>query len=95
MSCAMARLERAEHGTVPGDISQLIDIYALGHPEYNPYFCTRLLKRGLIATIEGATDHRVYEATERGRAFVQMLCDTPLPQQRWVDPRTQVVVREE
>lgn len=29
-----------------------------------------------------------YEATERGCAFVDMLRVVPLPEQRWVDPRT-------
>jgi len=28
------------------------------------------------------------DITERGRAWVEMICDTPYPEQVWLDPRT-------
>ena len=33
------------------------------------------------------------QTTERGRAFVEMLLATPLPEHRWVDPRVPPVER--
>jgi hypothetical protein len=29
-----------------------------------------------------------YQATERGRAWVEMITETPLPDKGWIDPRT-------
>ncbi len=29
----------------------------------------------------------LYTTTERGAKFVEMLCETPLPVERWLDPR--------
>lgn len=42
-----------------------------------------LIARGLIRCGE-----RGLERTERGYAFLEMLCETPLPVHRWIDPRT-------
>ena len=28
-----------------------------------------------------------FTTTKRGRALVKMICDTPLPEQQWIDPR--------
>lgn len=45
-----------------------------------------LLSWGLI---EEALDTPTgFQPTERGAAFVEMLKLTPLPEQRWVDPRS-------
>jgi hypothetical protein len=44
-----------------------------------------MLRDGLIEPrrdVEG-----LYTTTERGAKFVEMLCDTPLPENRWLDPR--------
>jgi hypothetical protein len=32
-------------------------------------------------------DAGLYTTTERGAKFVEMLCETPLPENRWLDPR--------
>jgi hypothetical protein len=38
-----------------------------------------------------------YELTERGRAFIAMLCETPFPESKsvtvWVDPRNDEVIK--
>jgi hypothetical protein len=34
-----------------------------------------------------------YKVTTRGRAYMYMLLDTPLPEHGWVDPRTNRVVQ--
>jgi hypothetical protein len=31
----------------------------------------------------------MFDLTERGRKLLQMLCDTPLPEHAWTDPREQ------
>jgi len=33
-----------------------------------------------------------YQSTPRGKAFVEMLCNTPLPQLSFIDPRTKEVI---
>lgn len=33
-----------------------------------------------------------YVATPRGKAYVEMLCQTPFPEIAWIDPRTNRVV---
>jgi hypothetical protein len=34
-----------------------------------------------------ATGEDVFRTTERGRKLVEMLCQTPLPEHKWADPR--------
>jgi hypothetical protein len=36
-------------------------------------------------------DRPVYEATEKGKFYVKMLCETPFPEQRYVDPRKEII----
>lgn len=31
----------------------------------------------------------VYHVTERGKVWAEMICSTPLPVERWIDPRTE------
>lgn len=41
-----------------------------------------------MGLVEKSSDTRpLYRVTEKGGAWLQMLLDTPLPEQRWVDPR--------
>lgn len=49
--------------------------------------CNDLVECGLIERIEANPYGAVYQITERGKAFVEMLKRTPLPVNRWMDPR--------
>ena len=44
----------------------------------------RMLRADILAVEKGKL-----ECTERGRHWVAMLLNTPLPEKRWVDPRTE------
>lgn len=48
-----------------------------------------LLSEDLIKDREGVDPltRNGYETTDRGRAYIKMLCDTPLPVLEWRDPR--------
>jgi hypothetical protein len=35
----------------------------------------------------------VYRATDKGRAWLEMICCTPMPRNAWVDPRSNKEVR--
>jgi hypothetical protein len=37
--------------------------------------------------VHDATKASHYEVTDKGAAWIEMLLRTPLPEQRWVDPR--------
>lgn len=43
-----------------------------------------LLAQGLVEL-----DNGTYKITQKGVAWIAMLCATPMPEQRWLDPRTQ------
>jgi hypothetical protein len=51
----------------------------------------RFMKEGLIyaGSESGAP---VFHIQQRGRAFIEMVCCTPLPEMAWVDNRTHEVV---
>ena len=40
-------------------------------------------EQGLIERCGG-----YWVTTQRGRLWVKMICSTPMPEQKWVDPRT-------
>lgn len=46
-----------------------------------------LINAGLLVENIDSSKRR-YDPTEKLQAFVHMLCATPLPEHRWVDPRT-------
>lgn len=46
----------------------------------------RLEGEGLIKVKPSPTDVS-WELTDKGRFFVRMLCETPLPKMEWCDPR--------
>lgn len=48
-----------------------------------------LVDAGLLS-IDGVT----YFATSKGQAYVKMICETPMPEQKLVDPRTNRVIDE-
>jgi len=74
----------------PGLWRQLIDIHTLPNPEINKSCVYSLVEAGLVyfwnSPVPGE-DGR-YQLTERGRYIMKMLCEVPLPIQKWIDPRT-------
>lgn len=34
----------------------------------------------------------IYSGTEKGRAWVDLMCKTPFPIEMWVDPRTEEII---
>lgn len=63
----------------------VVDRFAYDHaPIYGPTMA-RMISDGLIKKRDD--DDRLYVTTERGEKFVEMLCETPLPENRWLDPR--------
>lgn len=60
-----------------------------GEPSQAAAECvSNMVQDGLVIVLKGAHDPWPCQITERGKALVQMLCDTPFPEQRWFDPRT-------
>ena len=49
----------------------------------------KFLENGLI---ECAITKGAYNTTARGKAYIQMLCTTPYPEQCWVNPLTKAVI---
>ena len=48
---------------------------------------TNLVDGGLLQLSDDPERENGYETTDKGRMYVNMLCDTPWPEQRLVDPR--------
>ena len=44
-----------------------------------------LVSNGLLDVV--SADMHQYQATDRGRALIEMWCATPIPEMRFVDPR--------
>lgn len=64
----------------PGLIMQLMAIGGLVNPELNDHFVKDLLNGMLIkGKVQGG-----YEITERGEAYINILCDTQFPVQAWI-----------
>lgn len=51
----------------------------------------QLVEAGILKRVE---QEPYYVATERGKAFLEMLCSTPFPVQQWIDPRTREACSE-
>jgi hypothetical protein len=47
-----------------------------------------MLADGIIYCPEPLGAEPIYQATEKGQAWLAMMCSTPMPEQRWADPRT-------
>lgn len=70
------------------------------HPQItNPVHLQAVHDWCLVGALEeeddDADDTGRYSITSRGRALVTMICNTPLPEARFVDPRTLTVVGDE
>ena len=46
------------------------------------------LEEGIIEPVGAYSSEPVYRATDKGQAWLTMVCGTPMPEQRWVDPRS-------
>lgn len=79
----------------PLKIVMMLHYYAIAAPyaEYDPahresqavaHFRDELIRDGLIEADPASPSG--YTATERGRVWVDMICDTPLPIQKWSPP---------
>lgn len=52
----------------------------------------RFMNEGLLKKRLGSDFGLRLEPTERGRAWVRMICSTPMPVMKWVNPATGEVV---
>lgn len=84
----------------PVEIETFLQIYYRGKPQFsnaNPAKQKAVLKlchHDLVISYDVGQTHQI---TEKGRAFLYMLLNTPTPkrQQRWIDPRTEEVLIDE
>jgi len=49
-----------------------------------------MLADGIIEPWDFFSREPIYRATDKGRAWLDMILATPMPEQKWVDPRTEV-----
>ena len=77
----------------PNDIEVLIHYYGtrIVHPRLHApavrEATDNFLAAGLIEGDPDSTDRDVYRTTSGGDKLIKMLCATPWPEKRWVDPR--------
>lgn len=77
----------------PSDIEVLLHFYTCPEPhprEDAPAVRDAIngfLTAGLLIRRPSSRPCDVYEVTDGGRMLVEMLCATPFPERRWVDPR--------
>lgn len=75
--------------------------WVLGNAPIRDEVIGRLTLSGMLVHVsdlepdgfEVARPNKRYYATKKLHSFVEMLCNTPLPVQQWVDPRDNSVVR--
>lgn len=75
----------------PNDIEVMIHYYGSRsvHPRIDAPAVREVTTRFLAAGLIEHTDQQdVYRATEGGTLWIEMLCATPYPEHRWIDPRT-------
>lgn len=81
----------------PLQISMVLHAYAIAEPMPLPSTEHReqlaeLETLGLVTMRDKSAPRGVWQCTEFGNAWVEMLMRTPLPERRFVDPRTGGVV---
>lgn len=67
----------------------VLQAYAMAEPDLNESVTAELVRDGMIE--KGYGDR--WTATAKGQAYVRLLSEVPLPEQKWVDPRTAAVTR--
>lgn len=82
----------------PLHIHLLLHYYALAEPP-NQRYCNRDAEKDYTDSLVGCgliefdvASPAGYTTTERGMAYVRMICNTPLPVSKWIDPRTKEIV---
>ena len=75
----------------PNDIEILLFCHCMAgvHPRRNAMAVRETLQSFLNSKLiePSKLEGQEYTTTERGKKLVKMLCETPYPEQRWVDPR--------
>ncbi len=74
----------------PNDIDVLLHYHCMAtpHPRVHAPAVEETIRSFCGAQIfKISKEKKGYELTSRGEALVKMLCDTPFPKQRWIDPR--------
>ena len=78
----------------PNDINVLLHYHTC--PDSHPRISAPAIQSAVYKFIEDGileefnNEHHVnykIRTTDRGRKFVDMLCETPYPEKRWIDPR--------
>jgi hypothetical protein len=75
-----------------GELMLLLHVASTPGADYrgpgNPDFVSRCMRRLVeLDLIKGRDPGEIPTCSDRGMAFVAMILATPLPEQRWVDPR--------
>jgi hypothetical protein len=78
----------------PNDIDVLLHYYVSPepHPRHNSpavqSTVDTFIEDGILEEVNNE-HHVTYKirTTDRGRKFVEMICETPYPEKRWIDPR--------
>lgn len=73
----------------PNEINVLLHYHVCPeqHPRANSPAVVDATQKFLIDGIFDSTGSGRITTTDKGKAFVQMLCETPYPKLVWVDPR--------
>ena len=86
--------------TTPSDIETILHFYY--SPEPHPRESAPAVKNailgflsdGMIEEVEPGQYGGKYQTTARGKAWVEMICSTPYPEQVWRNPTTKEVCSE-
>lgn len=81
----------------PNDIEVLIhcSCSAVKHPRYDAPAVKDSLKMFIdLGMIEATSEPSVFNVTEKGRAHLIQLCNTPFPTCKWVDVNGNVISSE-
>ena len=80
----------------PNDLEVLIHCHVspTAHPRIDAPAVKEALdmleKNGLIILHKGGDN--IYSTTDKGNAFMQVLCSMPLPEQKWVDAFGKIII---
>jgi hypothetical protein len=81
----------------PNDIEILIHFHV--SPTVHPRFDAgavrdsifMFVENGILELINSEGNSHVYKTTKKGKALMSILCNTPFPQQAWVDSNGNVI----
>ena len=77
----------------PNDIEILIHCYVCPrpHPRISAPAVVEALNEFVFLGLVERDSHNTYHTTDRGKAYMEMLCTLPLPVQKWVDQSGKVI----